>query len=233
MKEAPEAAGAPKALPPFAVWPVLGVSLFAKQTMLLLVIGLLVGFLVNRQWSVLRSPYLWMGAAFAVVIWLPNLFWQAGLGWPALEMSGSLQQNRAGLEYGIKFVFIQLMLPGWWAAPVWIAGLWALWREPRFRAYRAFAVAYALLFAFLILAIGDRPYYLGPLYTLPFAAVIASEVVGGSRRFFTLKKPTRRWNLARALDGARLGGGDGGHRAAPFTAHRASALARHRAAAGA
>ncbi len=181
---------------------VVGVSLFAKQTILLLVVALLAGFVVNRQWRVLGSRYLWVGAALALVIWLPNLLWQAGHGWPALAMSGSLQQEHSGLGYALKFVFIQFALPGWWAAPVWLAGLWALWREPRFRAYRAFAAAYGLLFVFLIVVIADRPYYLGPLYLALFGAgaIVTGEVVQGSRRFFSPTQPSRRllWRSPRA-----------------------------------
>ena len=65
-----------------------GVSLYAKHTILFLVIALLVGFVVNRQWKVLRSPYLWIGAGIAVLLWVPNLLWQADHGWPTLAMSG-------------------------------------------------------------------------------------------------------------------------------------------------
>ena len=51
----------------------IGVSLYAKHTILLLVIALLVGLVVCRRWQVLRSPYLWMGAAIAILLWVPNL----------------------------------------------------------------------------------------------------------------------------------------------------------------
>jgi 4-amino-4-deoxy-L-arabinose transferase-like glycosyltransferase len=173
---------------------IVGVSLYAKHTILLLVIGLLVGFVVGRQWKVLGSPYLWLGAALAVAIWVPNLLWQAANGWPTLAMSGTLQDKYSGVEFTITFVILQFVLPGIWAAPVWLAGLWALWHDPAWRRYRAFAVAYALLFVFIMVAIADRPYYLGPLYIVLIAAgsVIAGGVVEGSRRFFSRRPPKRR-----------------------------------------
>ena len=45
---------------------VVGVSLYAKHTILFLVIALLVGLVVDRRWKVLGSPYLWAAAAIAV-----------------------------------------------------------------------------------------------------------------------------------------------------------------------
>ena len=31
------------------------------------------GFVVDRQWKVLLSPYLWLGAGIAILLWVPNL----------------------------------------------------------------------------------------------------------------------------------------------------------------
>jgi 4-amino-4-deoxy-L-arabinose transferase-like glycosyltransferase len=172
----------------------IGVSLYAKHTILLLVIALLVGFVVCRQWNVLRSPYLWTGAVVAALLWVPNLLWQAGHGWPTLAMSGALQENHSGAEFTITFVILQFVLPGIWAAPVWLAGLRALLRERRLRDHRAFAVAYLLLFVLIAVAIADRPYYLAPLYLVLIGAgsVVTAGVVKGSRRFFSERTPKRR-----------------------------------------
>jgi hypothetical protein len=173
---------------------IVGVSLYAKHTILLLVFALLAGFVVNRQWKVLRSPYLWIGAGIALVLWVPNLVWQAQHDWPTLAMSGALQEKHSGAEYMITFVILQFVLPGVWAALVWLAGLWALLREPRFRPYRAFAVAYLLLYVLIMVAMGDRPYYLGPLYVVLFGAgaVVTAGVVDGTRRFFSKEPPAAR-----------------------------------------
>ena len=171
-----------------------GVSLYAKQTILFLVIALLVGFIANRQWKVLLSPYLWLGAGLAIMLWVPNLLWQAQHGWPTLAMSGALRAKHSGAGYSVTFVILQFVLPGLWAAPVWLAGLWALLRDRRLRDYRAFAVAYLLLFVVLLVAMGDRPYYLGPLYLVLLGAgsVITARVVEGSRRFFSAEPPAVR-----------------------------------------
>jgi 4-amino-4-deoxy-L-arabinose transferase-like glycosyltransferase len=70
---------------------VVGVSLYAKHTILFLVIALLVGLVVDRRWKALGSPYLWAAAAIAVALWVPNLLWQADNGWPTLAMRAALR----------------------------------------------------------------------------------------------------------------------------------------------
>jgi 4-amino-4-deoxy-L-arabinose transferase-like glycosyltransferase len=173
---------------------VTGVALENKETILLLMFGLLVGLLINRQGHVLTSPWLWTGVAVAVLIWAPNLLWEVKYHWPTFEMSRNLHAEHSGLADSLTFIPIQLLLPGWWVAPVWISGLWALWREPRFHPYRAFAVAYALLFIVVGVFMGDRPYYFAALYAVAMAAgaIVAEEVIQGARRFFYVRRPKRR-----------------------------------------
>jgi hypothetical protein len=181
---------------------VVGVALLNKHTILFLVIGLVAGLLANRQWRLFASPWLWFAALIALAVWAPNILWQAGHHWPVLEMSGSLQENHSGAGASVTFVVLQFLLPGPWSAPVWLAGLWALWHEQRLRRYRAFSVAYVLLFVTIGCALGDRPYYLGPLYAVLFAAgaEITAGVVAGRRRFFSKQAPRRRllWRSQRA-----------------------------------
>jgi Dolichyl-phosphate-mannose-protein mannosyltransferase len=173
---------------------VVGVSLLAKETILLLVGGLVIGFLVSRQWRVFRSPWLWGGAAIALAIWSPNLVWEIQNHWPIVEMSRNLHAEHSGLGNTASFVGIQFLLPGWWTLPVWIAGLVALLREPRFRFARAFGVAYVVLYVLVGIFIGDRPYYFAPLYAVLFAAgsIVAAQVVAGARRFLSERPPRRR-----------------------------------------
>ena len=188
------------------LWPVLGlvvgIGLLNKETILFLLIGLTVGLVVSGRARVFRSPWLWLAALIALAIWSPVVVWQAQHGWPTFEMSANLRREHSGLADSLKFPVVQILLPGFWALPVWLAGLWALWRERRFRSYRAFAVAYVLLFVLLIAFIGDRPYYLGPLYVVLLAAgaVVTEEVVAGRRRFFSARPPGRRliWRSPRA-----------------------------------
>jgi 4-amino-4-deoxy-L-arabinose transferase-like glycosyltransferase len=173
---------------------VVGIGLQDKETILFLVIGLLAGFATVGPRRVLTSPWLWAAAVIALLIWLPNIVWQAQHGWPVLQMDRNLQADHSGLGDSLKFPFIQLLLLGIAAIPVALAGLWALLRDPPLRPYRAFAVAYVLLFFALLVFMGDRPYYLAPLDVVLMAAgsLVTVDVIAGRRRFFAAEPPKRR-----------------------------------------
>ena len=181
---------------------VTGVALLDKETILLLVGGLFLGLLFTGRARTLASPWLWGGAAIALAIWSPNLVWEFANGWPTIEMSRNLHDEHSGLSYSIKYVPFQMLILGFATAPVWLAGAWALWREERFRTYRAFAVAFAILFAMVGLLMADRPYYLGGLFFVMLAAgsIVTEDVVHRRRRFFSEKPPKRRrvWRSERA-----------------------------------
>ena len=185
-----------------AVGVAIGVALLDKETILLLVGGLVLGLLLTRQGNVLMSPWLWVGAATALLIWSPNLAWEVANGWPTVEMSRNLHADHSGLAYSLQYVPLQLLIMGFATAPVWLAGGWALWHEERFHAYRVFAVGFAIVFAAVGLLMADRPYYLGGFFFVLLAAgsIVTEGVVDGSRRFFSLAAPGRRlvWRSRRA-----------------------------------
>jgi hypothetical protein len=61
------------------------------------------------------------------------------------------------------------------AAPVWVAGLWACSRRPKLAVYRAFPIAYAILFVFFVVTHG-KAYYIAPIYpTLLGIGAVAIE----------------------------------------------------------
>jgi 4-amino-4-deoxy-L-arabinose transferase-like glycosyltransferase len=95
-----------------AVGVVMGVALQNKQLPLLLVLSLVLGLALDRRLlAVLRSPWLWVGAAVAAAIWLPNLLWQATNGWPQLELAADVRADEAG-ESRATLLPLQLLLIG-------------------------------------------------------------------------------------------------------------------------
>jgi hypothetical protein len=185
-----------------AVGVAVGVALLDKETILLLVGGVVLGFLLTERWDVFRTPWLWFGGVIALAIWSPVLVWEGQHAWPTIEMSRSLQQEHSGLGFVPSFVLFQLLLPGWWMTPVWIAGLVSLWRDP---IRRPFGIAYVAGFVFLLLLIPDRPYYVAGLYPLLLAAgvIVAEEVIAGARRFLRRGVPRQRlvWRSRRRAIG--------------------------------
>ena len=181
-----------------------GVGLEAKQTVLLLLGGLAIGFIVNRQGAVLRSAWLWGGVVLAVAGWAPNVLWEATHHWPTLAMDRNLRAEHSGLGYAIKFPFITVLALGALLIPVWTAGWWALMTRPAMRLYRAFAVAFVVGFLVLWIVIPDRFYYLFGIYPVLFVsgAIVTDQVVEGSGGFFRERSPhhwlwrSRRWAVA-------------------------------------
>lgn len=62
-----------------------GFALENKHTFVLLLVGLAVGMVLTRARRHLKSRWLWIGAAIAGLLVLPNLIWQAAFGWPSIE----------------------------------------------------------------------------------------------------------------------------------------------------
>ena len=160
---------------------VVGVALHNKTLVAVLVAAVLIGLLAVGPRSVLRSGWLWAGAGLAVLLWLPNLLWQAGHGWPQLGLARAIAGGSSGSsEPWWLFLPMQLVLVSPVLVAMWVPGLVRLWRAVELRPVRCFAVAYALL-AVVFLISGGKPYYLAGLYPVLLAAG-APLVVGWLRR---------------------------------------------------
>lgn len=91
-----------------------GLGLENDNLMLLLLAGLAIGLLVSPHRQVLRTRWPWAGAAIAVVIWAPNLIWQAANGWPELAMAAALRhENSSASDYAAGLP-AQLLSAGCW-----------------------------------------------------------------------------------------------------------------------
>jgi 4-amino-4-deoxy-L-arabinose transferase-like glycosyltransferase len=159
---------------------VVGVGLLNKQLIVLLLVGLLIGLLVVGPRSHLRSPWPWAGVVVAVVVATPNLIYQATHDWPALTMAGALSE-RGGTEARVLLLPMQLTIIGLLLAPIWIAGLVALWRREAWRPVRALAVAFPVVLLLTLVSAGQFYYPLG-LVALLFAAGCVPTVDWIARR---------------------------------------------------
>ncbi len=147
-----------------------GAALLNKNTVLFLLLGLGVGLLATTRRRLLWSPWVVAGAVLAVAMWAPSLAWHADHGWAMFQMSRNLRREHSGLGVGIAFLPLQFLLMNPVTAPVWLSGLVRLWRDPEQRPYRPVAIAFAVVALTIAVVIGDRPYFLAPMYTALFAA---------------------------------------------------------------
>ena len=59
-----------------AIGAVLGIGMMTKYTMIFFIAGLVAGVIFTPARRYLKSPWLWIGVAISIVIFLPNLIWQ-------------------------------------------------------------------------------------------------------------------------------------------------------------
>lgn len=151
-----------------------GLGLDNKYTIAFLGVGLIVGILVARRWDVVRSAWAWAGLTLAVVIWLPNLVWQAANGWPQLDMARILAARALAerdslvaelvLIGGSLMVWVPLVGFGWLV----VAG--------RAKAWRTIGWAAAVVVG-LVLWTSGKSYYVAGL--LPVLVAAGAVPVGG------------------------------------------------------
>jgi 4-amino-4-deoxy-L-arabinose transferase-like glycosyltransferase len=143
---------------------VLGIGLETKYTVAGLAVALAAGLLLTPARRHLATPWPWLGAALAVVLLVPNIWWQAAHGWDSVAYTLSHRGHTDGpVAYWLQqalFLVQPLLLPVVVAGAVW------LWRSGTFRALAWTAVLVELLF----FAAGGKSYYPAPVYPLLYAA---------------------------------------------------------------
>jgi 4-amino-4-deoxy-L-arabinose transferase-like glycosyltransferase len=137
-----------------------GLGLLNKLNLVFLLVGLTVGFLLGGRGRALSSRWLWAGAGLAILIWLPNIIWNAQHDWAAVAMLRSLHHENSTLGASLGFIPSQLIVVGPVLIVLWLAGLRRLYVS---RFARPLAIAYVFLLIVFALT-GAKSYYLAGMY---------------------------------------------------------------------
>jgi len=159
-----------------AVGAMLGLGLMTKYSVAFFIAGIAVGILLTpaRRW--LRSPWLWSGAALALLIVLPNLIWQVRHHFIWLDFIRHVHTRDVGEGRTDHFLRDQFLIPANpFTAPIWVAGLVYLFFIRAAKPYRILAWMYVAPFAVYFFTKG-RGYYTGSLYPMLLAAGAVWEV---------------------------------------------------------
>ena len=199
-----------------AIGGAIGMGMMTKYSMLFLVAGIAGAILLTEGRRYLASRRLWIGAAIALTLFLPNAIWEARHGFISLDFLRDIHARDIRIGRTAGFLTDQI----WVTAnpislPLWIAGLVSVFAAPRQKWHRAIGWMFAIPFA-LFLAAKGRGYYMAPAYPMLFAA----GAVWGERHFgrlACLETPLARCGLQGAGDRGR------GHCGAG-SAHRADEL---------
>ena len=147
-----------------------GIGLLNKHTMALFGIGVVVGLLAPPGRVLLRSRWVWIGAAAAFFVFLPNLVWNVREGFPFFELQAAIREQRRNVSLSpLAFLGQQIVFLLPLSTPLWLGGLGWLLLGREGRRYRALGIAYLVILG-LLLALDGRVYYLAPVYPMLFAA---------------------------------------------------------------
>lgn len=146
-----------------------GIGANTKTTMLVFAAGLTAGMLLTKERNLLktRGPYIAMIIAGLLVT--PFVIWQVANNYPTLEFIHNVSQSK-NLAVSPPVFFLQVIIAtGIVTAPVWIAGVWSLFRPMEKFSPRALGAG-VLVFLLLYLANKSKFYYIFPVFPLLFAA---------------------------------------------------------------
>lgn len=174
--------------PAYWVWlgVVLGLGLMNKISIMWFGAGLFLALLTKQYRHYLKTPWPYIAAAIAFLMFLPFIVWNITHDMAHLEF----MRNASGLKYRsvtpIDFIagqFVQL-LP--FSVPVWAAGIYYFFFNENGRRFRAAGIIYAATIAILIINWHSKSEYAAPAYTVLFA--------GGSVLIESLiKRRSYRW----------------------------------------
>ncbi|MEU9362278.1 glycosyltransferase family 39 protein [Streptomyces sp. NPDC048301] len=109
------------------------------------------------------------GIGIAVLMVLPDLWWQARHGWAMFEMTRALNAENGGVGNILTWTVGQLGMSCLAMVLLWAAGLRFLCRS-RLPLWRSLVITYAALFVLFAVTTGAQVYYLGGLYVCLLAA---------------------------------------------------------------
>lgn len=117
----------------------------------------------------LKKPWIWLGAAAALAIFLPNVIWQWQHGFPTIEDLQNVRATGKNVALApLAFLGQQALMMHPATLPIWLAGLWFLFFG-RGRSFRAVGWVYVALLA-IMMALKGKDYYLAAAYPMLLAA---------------------------------------------------------------
>jgi Dolichyl-phosphate-mannose-protein mannosyltransferase len=148
---------------------VAGLGILNKHSMLFFISGVAGGLLLTAARREYNSRWIWIAAAISFFVFLPNLRWEFQNGWPTVALLRSVIGTKYVQVSPWEYVWQQSLLTHPVATPIWLAGLWYLFRDAAGKKYAVLGWTYLIVLAEMILLHG-KIYYLAPAYIMLFAA---------------------------------------------------------------
>lgn len=148
----------------------IGLGMMTKYTMGFFVAALVVAVLVTPARKYLKSKWLYLGAALALLIFLPNLIWQAQHDFIAFDYLSAIHARDVDWGRADEFLPEQLYLTtNPLSLPLWTVGLSLCLFSVSMKRFRTLGWMFVVTFVLFLINQG-RGYYTGPAYVMLLAA---------------------------------------------------------------
>lgn len=176
-----------------AIGATLGLGMMTKYTMGFFVIGIVVGVEATKVRRYFASKWLWLGVGLSILVFLPNLIWQAQHHFVSLDFLHDIHVRDVRIGRTKSFLPDQVRIT-LFALPLWIAGLYFYLIAPAGRRFRMLGWMYIVPLVLFIVAKG-RGYYMGAAYPMLYAAgaVWGEQLLKGLRHSWALAVRAGAW----------------------------------------
>lgn len=146
-----------------------GLGLMNKHSTVFFCLSVAAALLLVPERKALRTPWPWLGAGLALLLFLPNLVWQVRHDFATLEDLRNVARSGKNVRLGpVDFFAQQVLLLHPVLFPLWLSGLAWLFRGRAGR-FRILGWTF-VVFALVLFALRAKNYYLAPIYPMLFAA---------------------------------------------------------------
>ncbi len=154
-----------------------GLGLMNKHSTAFFGAAVVIGLLLTNHRKEFAKPWIWIAAAIALLIFLPNLLWEIHHNFPTLEDLRNVRATGKNIVLPpLMFVVQQILDMDPVLFPLWLAGLWSF-LGGRNSKYRVLGWTF-LAFFLMMMALHGKDYYVVPIYPMLFASgAVATEGV--------------------------------------------------------
>lgn len=148
---------------------VIGLGMLNKISMGWFGAGLFAGMVFTPLRAKLKTPWPYLAALIALVIFSPFIIWNLTHNFAHLEFIRNASQFKYSTLTPLDFMSGQLILPGPLAILVWLPGLIFLLVSPTVKKYRVTGIIFLTTFLILIINWHSKAEYLAPAYPMVYA----------------------------------------------------------------